>query len=295
MVDDSAFTRLKLLAELPHMGAAPEVVVAARMSSVESPARSTRTLKSSHPAFAELAERPTKDVLPHQHRQARFVDRAHVDHEWESVDDDREEDLPRRCSKRVSNRDPRGYSHTRAPQQSTSWGALFSQTHEQIAPLAGVIVTAALFASAALMFWMMFTSRQGNAELNEFALPGEGFCVELSEPQLSPTNSLGTPPLAESSISPSSGVPGEFGSMPTAMPSGESPAELPTEISNTTLQPTIEPASEPALLGQLLFPVTNTPLELDYSKALHNPTEDLQALPAIAERTDTATTEPINR
>lgn len=295
LTDDSAFTRLKMLAELPHVVAAPEVAAAPRAQAVESPAQSTRTLKSSHPAFAELADLPTEEPLPRKRRQKRFVDRAHIDREWESLDERHEEDLPRKRVTRGKDREPRGHSHTRSAKQSSGWGTFFSQTHERIAPLAGLFVTAALFASAALLFWMMLTNRQGTAELNEFALPGEGFRVELSEPPLSPTDSLTTVPLAESIATPSSSMPEEFEYIPPSTSSEESPMELSTETNAATLQPTIDPTDEPALLGQLLFPVTNTPLALDYSKALHKPADDLQSLPAVAERADAATTEPINR
>jgi hypothetical protein len=37
------------------------------------------------------------------------------------------------------------------------------------------------------------------------------------------------------------------------------------------------------------------PLALDYSKAVNNSAAELQELPAVAERADAATTEPINR
>jgi hypothetical protein len=295
LTDDSAFTRLKMLAELPHVGEAPEVMAAPRVQAVEPPARSARTLKSSHPAFAELADLPTEEAATNKRRQKRFVDHAHVDREHESFDERHEEDLPRKRVSRGKQREPRGRSQSRSIKQSSGWGTFFSQTHQRIAPLAGLFVTAALFASAALLFWMMLTNRQGTAELNEFALPGDGFRVELTDPQLSPSESLTTPPLAENISTPSSSVPQEFEYIAPVNPVEESPVELSTETNAATLQPTIEPTDEPALLGQLLFPVTNTPLALDYSKALHQPADNLQALPAVAERADAATTEPINR
>jgi hypothetical protein len=64
-------------------------------------------------------------------------------------------------------------------------------------------------------------------------------------------------------------------------------------LSAQTAPPLVEASIKPkAVLGQLSFPLTETPLALDYSKAT-NP--DLTALPEVAERTEATASEGINR
>jgi hypothetical protein len=44
-----------------------------------------------------------------------------------------------------------------------------------------------------------------------------------------------------------------------------------------------------------MFPVTHTPLALDYRKAVNQTVDALQELPAVAERGEASATESINR
>ncbi|GEM_PF-1662039 len=297
-----ALQHMKLLAELPHVGETPVAQPVESEFVTETAARSARTLKSSHPAFAELAELPEEAPVQRGPRPTRFVDRAHVDHEWELSEDQDEDDFePRERVSRAQKRVVAGRSHSRSARQQTGWRPLLSQVHSQIAPFAGLIVTAALMASAALLFWMMLGGQQPGAEFNDFALPGDGFRVEASEPDYSTTQAIGEPPLAEADFAPTTEQPENSEYVQPTTPAEQSPLEMqphtvPTDTSAATMQPIIEQIDDsPAQLGQLMFPKTSSPLELDYSKALNNSGASLQELPAVAERADAATAEPINR
>lgn len=297
-----ALQYMKLLAELPHVGDTPVTRPMPVVIETEPSGRSSRTLKSSHPAFAELAGLPEGAPVQRGPRSTRFVDRAHVDHEWESSEDQDEEDFaPRERVSRTRKRVLAGRSHAHSTRQQTGWRSFMSQAHAQVAPFAGLIVTAALMASAALLFWMMLGGQQPGAEFNDFALPGDGFRVEASEPDFSTTQAVSEPPLAEADFAPTTEQPENSEYVQPTTPAEQSPLEMqphsvPTDTSAATMQPIIEQIDDtPAQLGQLMFPVTNTPLALDYSKALNNSDVSLQELPAVAERADAATVEPINR
>ena len=296
-----ALQGVKLLAELPHVGA-PSVADSRPVFETEPTPSSSRTLKSTHPAFAELAELPEAAPAQRGPRPTRFVDRAHVDHEWEVAQprEDADDFVPRQRVSQPQRRMVHRQSHAQSARHRTGWQAIFSQTHARIAPFAGLIVTAALMASAVLLFWIMLGGQPG-AKLNEFALPGDGFRVEISEPDFSTTQSVSVPPLVEADFVPTTVQPENSDYVQPTTPTQPSPLEIqphgvPTDTSAATLQPVSEQIGEPtAPLGRLLFPVTNMPLALDYSKAVNNSAAELQELPAVAERADAATPEPINR
>ncbi len=297
--ENFAACRPTVLTELPHVGQ-PARVQQSR-AAYEAVPQTVQNLKSSHPAFAELADSHENDSfeeeLPPQQRsrrQTRFVDQAHIDHEWERKNvrqdaDDEPRERHRRAAEHVGQRK----DTPRPKTQSTSgWGSLLSAVHAQLAPFAGLIVTAALIASGGLLFFMIAGNQQKNAEFDELALPG--FRVDASR-DLEQAASGESAPLADSDFSgtPTDGL--EFApptsteqTLPTNMTPADSSAAIP--------QPAIEEIVEPTTpLGSLSFPATNTPLALDYRKAMPQPTDELQALPAVAERGNLPVTEPINR
>lgn len=304
-----ALQHMKLLADLPHVGETPADVQPASLAFIAelapsairnqaSPATTSRKLKSSHPAFAEMADLPEEPPRSMGPRPTRFVDRAHLDQDWESEEDDFE------ANQRVSSsrkQVPQNRSHSRPKKQQAGWRPALSHAHAQVAPFSGLIVTAALMASAALLFWMMLGGQQPAAELNDFALPGDGFSVEATEADFLSTQAVSEPPLGESDFVAPPVQPEAMEYVQPTAPSEQSPLELeaqmsPTDNSAATMQPIIEQIDDtPAQLGQLVFPVTNTPLALDYSKAIKNAAVSLQELPAVAERADSTTNEPINR
>jgi hypothetical protein len=147
----------------------------------------------------------------------------------------------------------------------------------------------------------MLGTRQSGAELNEFALPGEGFQVDASNPDFSAGRADGNLSLAESDFEPTEVHPENSEYVQPTTPA-EPPLlkiekhSVPTNTSAATLQPRIDPLDETMPpLGQLLFPVTSMPFALDYSKAVNNSRANLLELPAVAARDDATTVEPINR
>jgi hypothetical protein len=276
--DLRAAPRTNLLAELPHVGEEQAVAHA------DSPAR---TRKSSHPAFAEYPDYDDEAAVePVRTRTTRFVDRAHIDDEWdreapERRQSDRYSDQPLIHRERQSSRKPRAKAGV---------GGLLSDVHQQMAPFAGLIVTAALVAAAGLLFHMMAGGNRPNAELDEFALPG--FQVEAIEETLPADDSI---PLAEADLNPEPTKPETLDASPSvATPSDSSEQKTPaTDVAAQDAPPIASSEIEPtAPLGQLSFPQTSTPLALDYSKATD---PDLQKLPEVAERTEPAANDGINR
>lgn len=281
--DDARTTaRAKLLAELPHVGTQP-------VASVAPPP--TRNTKSSHPAFAEYGDfddiETSVPLSPaSQRRSTRFVDQAHIDDEWEHDDFD-----PRtrhaRSPQAIVHRQRQSH---RGNRPRSPLGGVLSGAHEQVAPFAGLIVTAALLATAGLLFHMLSSGGKSNVDLDEYALPG--FRVEALEETLPSSESA---PLAEVSV-------------PSETPQSESlkitPADVKSTDESAKAKPAIDasaqlvaPITEPTVeltmpLGQLSFPQTTTPRALDYSKATD---PDLQQLPEIAGRPEPAASEAINR
>ena len=301
--ENFAARRPTVLAELPHVGE-PASVQQSRAVHEAIP-QTVQNLKSSHPAFAELDDSHDdysfEDEQPRRQssrRQTRFVDQAHIDHEWErrnpiDYQHDDEDYEPRERHRRPSDHVVQRQAHSRpTTQRRGGWSALLSTAHAQSAPFAGLIVTAALIASAGLLFLMMAGNQQKNAEFDELALPG--FRVDASH-ELQQAESKESAPLADSGFDgmPNDGL--EF-TPPTSteqtLPTNSTPADSSAAIP----QPVIEEITEPTTpLGSLSFPVTNTPLALDYRKAMPQPTDELQALPAVAERGNLPENDPINR
>lgn len=292
--DSSNTSRVKILAELPHVGSAPVPVPEKRASS-ETVRVAERKPKSNHPAFADYDDSeddyPTaKPVL--QRHSSRYVDQPHTDHEWEDEDHrEWESYAPRSRRVMASSRSTRRSQS----QRSGNWRPVLSEAHSQLAPFAGLIVTAALVTAAVFLFLIVAGRRQPGTGLENFALPSDGFRVELEEELPAEENSTVAPLVdAGSGIieqPPQEMSTGAVPETPSAELSLENQANdssainlVPDEIKTTTLAP----------LGELTFPITTTPLALDYSKAVGPPTDDLQALPAVAER-ENPSTEPINR
>jgi hypothetical protein len=283
--------RSRLLAELPYVGEV--AAVPPRRSMAEEVAASPPRTKSNHPAFAELddyADEP--HTLKHQsQRTLRYVDQAHID-------PDTEEQVDWQESERISRgrqSQPRSQMVQLRPNQqhrrAAGVGRILSETHEQLAPFAGLIVTAALIACAGLLILVMASGKQSGEDLDRFAVPG--FSVE-ADGELSPDDA----PLADSAFMPEAVEPDgmEYEPPQTAEPKSSPPSAAPADASAAIPQPVIDEITEPSVpLGQLSFPITSTPLALDYSKAFEQTADALQELPTVAERDNAATTEPINR
>ena len=306
--DNFAARRPTVLADLPHVGESASVQQSRAVH--EATAQTAQNMKSSHPAFAELddshdddsfeEEQPRRQSTRQQNsrRQTRFVDQAHTDHpserrnpiDYEHDDEDYE---PRERRRRPSDHVVKRQARSRpAAQHASGWSALLSTAHAQLAPFAGLIVTAALIASAGLLFLMMAGDQQKNAEFDELALPG--FRVDASH-ELEQAESKESAPLADSGFDDLPNDSLEF-TPPTSteqtLPTNSTPADSSAAIPQPVIEEIVEPTTP---LGSLSFPVTNTPLALDYRKAMPRPTDELQALPAVAERGNLPKNDPINR
>lgn len=284
---------MKLLAELPRIGVTAASPRQDGSKQEDLRASTARTAKSSHPAFAELDE--FDDEPQYSRRSLHYVDRAHID---QAHDEQQQlspfEDSPRRRSG-VSNAHSRHSlsehrpSHRRRP--GSGAGRMLSGVHEQLTPFAGLIMTAALVACAGLLF-LMIAGKRDSAEFDEFALPG--FRVEAAEQTLDTVHA----PLADSEALSEPFVPEAFPYEPAEIPEQEPPAAkvAPADTSAAVARPIISEITEPSEpLGELFFPVTGTPLALDLSKAVAPTDGELNELPAVAEREEPASSEPINR
>jgi hypothetical protein len=285
--------RARLLAELPHVGEVTAVPQRHAFAEDATTSRTTQRIKSNHPAFAELDEFAEETVPASQRsRSLRYVDQAHVEQEWEQHEefDDHETVSSRgRQTPQRSQIVQRHASHQHP--RASGMGRLLSDAHEQLAPFAGLIVTAALIACAGLLILVMASGKQNGADLNEFALPG--FRVE-ADGELSPVDA----PLADSVFVPEAAEPDgmEYEPPRTEEPGSTPASAAPADASAAIPQPVIEQITEPTEpLGELSFPVTSTPLALDYNKAFDQTASALQELPAVAERDSAANSEPINR
>jgi hypothetical protein len=274
--DSHVAARPNLLAELPHIGKeSPAVNVAS----------TTNTRKSTHPAFAEYAlnvEVPSDESSRKQTK--RYVDRPHIEEaddrgSFDSQTNSHRKDQP------IANR-----QRNHKQKQKSAFAGLLSNAHQQLAPFAGLIVTAALVAAAGLLFHMMSGGSKSSADVDEFALPG--FQVEVIN---EPAPSEEFIPLADVSPTPESPKPEIKITEPaTLMPPDNSAQNVLDPSANTpsTLPTAASEVESTVPLGQLSFPLTETPLALDYAKASD---PDLKALPEVAERTETTASEGINR
>jgi hypothetical protein len=287
--DNPQVQRQKVLADLPHLG---DGLVAARTQFTPDPA--PRKKKSSHPAFAELAESFDQEPISvsTKRKKRRFDDQPHI--ETEQTVEERQQPRRQKGAPRAQQIERRQPAQRKQYQQQTPrgkrtnqrapWGTFLAAAQSHLAPLSGLITTAALIAAAGLMFVIMNNRQPPIANVDEFALPG--FRVETKPSEQ--ITSEATPPLVEAEVA------------PDAM---ESTADetLPTEsaLDNTNAMaddPVIEQfVEQEPQLGTLSFPVTTTPLALDYSKAASSPDPNLLQLPVVAERPETQGTEPINR
>lgn len=277
--------RGKLLTELPHVG--EQAVVSAASSSPANRSHhfdQTALLNEESLQLDESARSVTR------RRQRHYVDQAHLD-DWELADyaNDYDHDL-RQSRDRTSRSLVRRQRQTHCKSRPKSLlGAILSQGQERVAPFAGLIVTAALVAAAGLLFHMMSDGQPPDADFEQYALPG--FQVEAIDDHLQTDQ---TAPLAEAApiddttesadlrVEPADSGPTEKEAKST--PSLDTRAEVSTP-------PTENTAIASLPLGQLAFPLTDSPRALDYTKAVD---PELQQLPAVAERPETAD-DAINR
>jgi hypothetical protein len=287
--DNPQVLRQKVLADLPHLG---DGLVAARTQPTPEPA--PRKKKSSHPAFAELAEDFDQEpisVSP-KRKKRRFVDQAPI--EAEQTADKRQPPRRQKVAPRAqqAQRHQPGQRqqrqqpapHSKRTNQRAPWGSFLAAAQSQLASFAGLITTAALVAAAGLMFVIMNNRQPPIANIDEFALPS--FRVEETELDQAATDA--TPPLVEAEITPEAMEPTADEAL--SIESGR--VDTRTLVSTPVIDQIVEPT---APLGTLTFPVTSSPLALDYNKAAGSLDPDLLQLPVVAERPETQGTEPINR
>jgi hypothetical protein len=254
-----------------------------------------RKKKSSHPAFAEIAEDFEHEpiTVPVKRKKRRYVDQPHVDgEEWQPSRRkqvaDRSDRPQRQPAKRIQ-REQTNPLNKRAKQKAPV-GSFLAELKEQVAPFAGFVTTAALVAAAGLMFVIMSNRQPPIANIDEFALPP--FRVDQSDRveqnELDMAASEGIPPLVEAEITLETMEPTADATLPTE--------SVPADKNALVAEPVIEQIIEQGpQLGALSFPVTTTPLALDYGKAAGTPDPDLLQLPVVAERPETQGREPINR
>jgi hypothetical protein len=288
--DNPQVLRQKVLADLPHLG---DGLVA---RSEPAP----RKKKSSHPAFAEVAEdfdqEPTS--VSAKRKKRRIAEHPHIEAEQTAEERQpprRQKVAPR--AQQTERRQPAQRKQLQQPaprgkqtNQRAPWGSFLAAAQSQLASFAGLITTAALVAAAGLMFVIMNNRQSPIANVDEFALPS--FRVEQSDRieqrNLDHATIEATPPLVDSETIPDALQPTTDQTLPTK----SVPADTRTLVSEPVIEQIVEPT---APLGTLTFPVTSSPLALDYNKALGAPDPDLLQLPVVAERPETQGTEPINR
>jgi hypothetical protein len=284
--DNPQVLRQKVLADLPHLG---DGLVTARTQST--PESNSRKLKSSHPAFAEIANDFDEDqeeiAVPAKRKKRRYVDQAHV--EAKEYQPQRRKAAPR--AQQTERRQPAQRKQREQPaprgkrtNQRAPWGSFLAAAQSQLASFAGLITTAALVAAAGLMFVIMNNRQPPIANIDEFALPS--FRVEETELDQAATET--TPPLVDAEIVPEA----MESTVDQTLPTESVPADASAVVAGPVIEQIVEPT---APLGTLTFPVTSSPLALDYNKALGAPDPDLLQLPVVAERPETQGTEPINR
>lgn len=268
--DPHNVAQTKLLAELPYVGEEPITVPTIS---------SARARTAANPSFAKCDEEPPRPL------NRRFVDKAHIDDEWDHENLHHRERPP--YLSHPFNQHQRQSSSR--PTSKSVLGALLSDIHQQVAPFAGLIVTAALVAAAGLIFHMMAGGNESKATIDEFALPG--FQVEAIGESLSMEESI---PLADGS--PTSET-SKHKTANTESVDLEPPESAEQKVPDSDVKTSTPPIATAEIestvpLGQLSFPQTETPLALDYSKATD---PDLQKLPEVAERTEATEAESINR
>jgi hypothetical protein len=282
--DNPQVLRQKVLADLPHLG---DGLVA---RSEPAP----RKKKSSHPAFAEVAEdfdqEPTS--VSAKRKKRRIAEHPHI--EAEQTAEERQPPRGQKAAPRAQQTERRQPAQRKQLQQPAPrgkrtnkrapWGAFLAAAQSHLAPLSGLITTAALIAAAGLMFVIMNNRQPPIADIDEFALPS--FRVEETELDQAATEN--TPPLVDAKIMPEA----MESTVDQTLPTESVPADTRTLVSEPVIEQIVEPT---APLGTLTFPVTSSPLALDYNKALGSPDPDLLQLPVVAERPETQGTEPINR
>lgn len=276
----TAALRQNLLADLPHLG---EQIAA------EMPETIRRRKKSSHPAFAEIAEDLEQGPIRQaaKRKKRRFVDQVHLEIEERQPANRKQlaerSQGPQRQPAKLNKTEQSNHRNSRATQKALL-GSFLADARDQLGQFSGFITTAALVAAAGLMFMIMNNRQPPIANVDEFALPG--FRVEAKQPEQIAIED--TPPLVEFDVTADVVDPNVEATLPTE--------SEPADTSAVVAEPVIEQfVEQDAPLGTLSFPVTSSPLALDYSKAADTSDPDLQALPVVAERPETQGTEPINR
>ncbi len=283
------------LAELPHVGEKSTVVQQQRAPAIGT-SKDTQPAISSHPAFAEIAAargRVEQTTTRREQLERRFLDEAHL--EAQALQDERQT---------AAQLSP---YHAPAP---SSWRSLFSLVHTQLAPFAGLIVTLALLTSAGLLYWLISRGEPTRFDLQEFQRSEGAYRVQMNDPDpvasaipiAETTETLKKSPdtKAESQVS----APVEAVSKPIVAEkrveeqSVEKPSvDKPIAEEQPATIPTDATVSIP--LGQISFPSTATPEELDWSKAFEatasQPLGELFSLPEVAEREVPTSVSPVAR
>jgi hypothetical protein len=297
--ENFAAHRPTVLAELPHVG--EPMTTSAPPAERDPNPQSARTPKSSHPAFAEsYAQDEHESMHPprgNARGQIRFVDQAHIDHEWEGqetvaeVEEERHAPHPRSVNRKVQ-RHPQSTARQNGPSHHRGWRGWLSEAHAQVAPFAGLIVTAALLACGGLLFLMMAGNQNASDGFDDFAVPSSRVNIENDFEQSDSEIADNFVDSENLEIAPEA-----LQEMPAplteqqARPASSSSADTNTVIAAPVIEEIIEPTPP---LGSITFPTTTTPLALDYSKALPQPGDELQAFPAV-EVGSLPMTEPMNR
>ncbi len=157
-------------------------------------------------------------------------------------------------------RSHRAHGHPRSPESSTagspqpSLATGLSRLHEELASYAGLIVTLALVASGALLYWMIVAPSQ--APVADYSNSYETFgSAEIEIPKFAPPT---TPPAERQFASPS-----ELSALPgTPAESASEPIRLPEQ----TPAPSDEPEPRYNDASVWAYPATNHPHGWDLSR-----------------------------
>ena len=215
-----------------------------------------------------------------QRNSKRYVDQAHIAAENRDPESDQ---AHRETLGRQSKSRDRGYkSKVQLPASS-----LLTRTHAKLAPFAGLIVLVVMLSSAGMLFWILAGKGQGGIHLDELDQIEAGLSVQLDEnevnqapfeispqPEAAPIVSQVNPPQSED--------------LTEKLLEPDRSSNNPADVAGQTLPTPTNNTGQAIPLGEIRFPESNTPLAMDFGKAMApasdtSPTEILD-LPAVAER-----------
>lgn len=289
----AAVPAAQVLVELPYVGerarARNEMPYEEHAVASKNPPFPSST-PAQHPAFAELAAanvRAATGSPASSTGQQHYVDEPHA-----HVTGDR---TTYPADDQLDSFSPAPDFLTRG--RNLTWRARYARAHDSIAPFAGLIVTLALLSCAGLLFWLISNHQQPEFDLENLGFSSDGeLSVDVIDTTPAEQEKIPATPLSGANELESStdekasmtALDGDTGNLAVAKepPPPRGSSGRPESPSNQV------PAEES--WGELQYPRTATPLELDFSKAVESleaetpQNEPPRQLPVVAERESVA-------